>query len=104
MGDADLLLAARLARASGNIHPMDWVKVYEDHTPYEWWMQKLLAIADPWGDERSDLRAATNSMIHVSGDVDREKTFENLRHYLASNQEPERVIGPDEMRMRDGEA
>ena len=34
---------------------MDWVEIYEAHTPYEWAMQKMLMLVDPWGDVVLDM-------------------------------------------------
>ena len=51
-------------------------------------MQKLLAIVDPWGDDRADLRAAVNtSMVVSSNDAEptedkAKEQIEGLRKYL----------------------
>lgn len=77
-------LAARLARAAGRVHPQDWLSFYESHTPFEWQLQETLAVVDPWGDERDDLRAAVNTMIAIphSDEVDRMEVMEHLTGYL----------------------
>jgi hypothetical protein len=88
--DPTLLLAARLARAAGRVHPSDWIKVYESHTPYEWMVQVCLArIVDPWGDDRADWRAAINTVnsIPLSEDDDPQKIFSGLRNYITPDEE-----------------
>lgn len=66
MADADIRLAARLARAAGRIHPTDWIEVYESHNSYEWALQIALSVVDPWGDDRDDLRHAVNTAQRVA--------------------------------------
>lgn len=61
MLDGDIRLAAKLARAAGLIHPMDWVRVFESHNEYEWAMQIALNTVEPWGEDRADFRAAMNT-------------------------------------------
>lgn len=93
-------LAARLARAAGLVHPMDWVAIYESHTPYEWLVQQCLAVVDPWGDDRDDLRAAVNTMATFpAGDFDRNEFMQSLRAYLKIHEQPEQAVGPAAMRM-----
>jgi hypothetical protein len=79
----------KLARVKGLVHPLDAIKVYEDHTPYEWRLQECLAAVDPWGDDRADLRAAVhtiNTMPLSEGDnVD--EIFERLRNYVTTDSE-----------------
>lgn len=65
MLDGDIRLAAKLARAAGLVHPMDWVKVYESHNEYEWRMQIALMQVEPWGEDRADFRAAMNTAMLV---------------------------------------
>lgn len=80
-------LAARLARATGRVHPQDWLTLYESHTPFEWQLQEVLAVVDPWGDDRDDLRAAVNTMVAlpVGEDVDRGEVMDALTGYLKIN-------------------
>lgn len=79
---------------------MDWVEVYESHTPYEWLVQQVLAVVDPWGDDRDDLRAAVNTMAAIpAGDFDRNEFRESLRSYLKINEQPEESVGPAGLRM-----
>ena len=65
---------------------MDWVEVYESHTPYEWRVQQILAVIDPWGDDRADLRAAHTTLWSTPGEFDRDEAFDQLRNYLAINE------------------
>ena len=79
---------------------MDWVEVYESHTPYEWLMQKILAVVDPWGDDRADLRAAVNTMPGLdTGDADRSEIMQSLIGYLKINERQEQDAGPAGVRM-----
>lgn len=64
---------------------MEWVEVYESHTPYEWLVQQVLAALDPWGDDRADMRAANNTLATLTGEFDREEMFDQLQHYLKIN-------------------
>ena len=64
---------------------MDWVEVYESHTPYEWLTQQALAVVDPWGDDRADMRAAINT-IAVRGDGESQSdVMDVLLGYLEIN-------------------
>ena len=77
---------------------MDWVEVYESHTPYEWLTQQALAVVDPWGDDRADMRAAINT-IAVRGDGDSQsEVMDVLLGYLEINKRPEPTVGPAAMR------
>jgi hypothetical protein len=73
---------------------MDWVAVYEDHTPYEWIVQTVLNIVDPWGDDRADLRAETNTLASVA---QTQEALERLTNYLQIH-EPAKTVGPAGMR------
>lgn len=73
------------------IYPQDWLTVYESHTPYEWLVQTALAIVDPWGDDRADMRAAINTMAVLPGDEGREETAAALTGYLKINEDEEDV-------------
>lgn len=97
-------MAARLARAMGRVHPMDWVEVYESHTPYEWLLQKCLAVVDPWGDERADLREAVHTMSKTpSGEFDRQEMMDSLIGYLKINERQAVSAGPSQVRAMLGE-
>ena len=89
-------LAARLARAAGRVHPMDWVELYESHTTTEWLVQMGIGIVDPWGDDRADLRAAHNTLA-VASSEDPQCLFNALRGYLKINERTQ-VVGPAAMR------
>ena len=52
------MLARRLAFAVGKYHPLDWARLRDSHTPYEWAVQELCQIIDPIGEEREDMRSA----------------------------------------------
>lgn len=90
-------MAARLARASGRVHPKEWVEIYESHTPYEWLMQRTLAAVDPWGDDRDDLRAALNTLANYPGTGDKQELLQALLGYIEINKAAEHV-GPADMR------
>lgn len=73
---------------------MDWVEVYESHTPYEWITQVALSIVDPWGDDRDDLRAETNTLAVVA---QTQESLERLTNYLAIH-ERDHTVGPATIR------
>jgi hypothetical protein len=73
---------------------MDWVAVYESHTPYEWIVQTVLNIVDPWGDDRADLRAETNTLATVA---QTQEALERLTNYLQIHERNE-TVGPASMR------
>lgn len=60
----------------------------------------MLAVVDPWGDDRADLRAAVNTMPGLdTGDADRNEVMQSLVAYLKINERPEQVVTPDMLRM-----
>jgi len=73
---------------------MDWVEVYESHTPYEWQQQVAASVVDPWGDDRADLRAEANTFATVAPSED---SLGRLTSYLAIDQHTE-PVGPAAMR------
>lgn len=95
MQDGTARLAARLARQMGKIHPWDWVAVYESHTPFEWSLQLALERAEPWGEERADLRigfavARLYLKDHPSAsDDDLESLARSFSRYLECDAPPE---------------
>lgn len=108
MKDGDALLAARLAMAQGKVMPSDWLKVYEEHTDYEWACQVARCGVDPWGDAREDLRAAVNTARIIASQpgvsIDIEETINELRFYLKSSRpEDEKLLSPAMMRTIMGE-
>jgi hypothetical protein len=82
-----------LARAAGKVLPLDWVEVYEAHTPSEWAHQVALSIVDPWGDDRGDMRMKAHALAVITPC---EETIENL-DYLALHEQSE-PVGPATMR------
>jgi len=76
---------------------MDWVEVYESHTPYEWQVQRALAIVDPWGDDRDDLRLAINTIAARGGGDNAGEVLDVLTGYLPINKS-EATVGPAAMR------
>lgn len=79
----------------GLVHPRDWIRVYESHTPYEWKVQVALSIVDPWGDDRADRRAALNTI--KAHPIDDEAIPVLLGCGLKIN-EHEEEVGPAQMR------
>lgn len=111
MDDETVRLAARLARQAGMIHPLDWVKVYESHTPYEWSLQVALNAVEPWGEDRADLREARNTAFLIGTnrtepmpDDDFHELLKSLARYLKIHQEPEKVVSAKMLRAALGEA
>lgn len=111
MTDETTRLAARIARLEGHTHPLAWVKVYEDHTPYEWAVQLALAAIEPWGEDRADLRAAVNTAQLVASN--RTEPMEDgkftamvrsLARYLKCHEDPHQVVGPKAMRQALGDS
>lgn len=45
---------------------MDWVRIYESHNAYEWGLQKIRAVVDPWGDDRAEFSRAVNTAAIVA--------------------------------------
>lgn len=88
-------MAARLARAEGDVHPLAWVRLYDSHTPYEWKVQRALAIVDPWGDDRADRRAALNTL--ASHPIE-EETAQMLKGCGLKINEQEEEAGPEQIR------
>lgn len=85
------MLARRLAFAVGKYHPLDWARLRDSHTPYEWAVQELCQIIDPIGEERADMRSAALAFAlgqliapEVSGDTLR-AVADSARNYLAIN-------------------
>lgn len=86
MSDPSARFAAKLARSVGRL---DWWNVYDEHTPYEWALQVAMFAAEPWGEDREDLRmalaAALNQSAHAAEPVQAEKLsemFDQYRKYL----------------------
>ncbi len=73
---------------------MDWVAVYESHSPYEWIVQVALSIVDPWGDDRDDLRAETNTLAIVA---QTNESLLRLTNYLKIHERQD-AVGPAAMR------
>lgn len=100
MKDHDARFARKLAAVAGRI---DWWNVYEEHTAYEWACQIAQFNAEPWGDDRDDLRSAVNAASVASAmstqtisDEQFNEMVNGLAHYLKVNQQPEKTVGPAE--------
>ena len=111
MDDETTRLAARLARQEGRTHPLDWVRLWQEHTPYEWAVQVALCGVEPWGEERTDLRDARNTAHVVAAcrpeamsEDDFQRLTLGLARYLKCDAVPEEVVGPRAMRQALGEA
>lgn len=74
---------------------MDWVAVYENHTPYEWKMQQAREMVDPIGEDRADMRAAFNTFAAMRSD--NPELLRLLMSYLPFRQ-TEQAAGPASMR------
>lgn len=74
-----------LARSEGKTHPLAWVEVWESHTPYEWMLQEVLAVVEPWGERRADIRGAVHALA-VCGSMATiehpEDAINSLQNYL----------------------
>lgn len=79
MSDEEARFAACLARQVGRL---DWWNVRNEHTPYEWTVQRLLYEVDPFGERRHDLRAAINTLFIRNATV--EMTEDDAREMLNS--------------------
>lgn len=75
----------KLCRLAGRPHVKDIADFYFSHTPYEWLMQHLLNIVEPFGDDRADERAKINSMYQKAEDPsDIETLFDMLTNYAGN--------------------
>ena len=97
------MLARRLAFAVGKYHPLDWAKLRDSHTPYEWAVQQICQILDPIGEERGDMRAAAlaSQLARLIAPGERDELYqqvgENVRNYLRINQPKEEpVLTPEQ--------
>jgi len=111
MDDETTRLAARLARQEGQTHPLAWVQLWLNHTPYEWAVQVALCGVEPWGDERADIREARNA-AHLIAAIRRDMPLSDdefrelqrgLARYLKCDPELEEVLGPQAMRQALGD-
>lgn len=98
MTDWETRFAAKLAREVGRL---DFLNVYEEHTPYEWQVQQLLYQIEPFGEDRADLRSAVSTARMVAtqaaeplSDQQWEAEINNCRFYLEVNRPPEVVLTP----------
>jgi len=88
-----------LARSVGRL---DFDNVYYEMNPFEWSVHQALSIAEPWGEDRADLRAAINTVRQLlanSNDPSEDVIEEELRSlsgYLGINRPPERILSPAE--------
>lgn len=57
----------------------------------------MLAVVDPWGDERDDLRAALNTLATIPGAANHNEVMSALVGYLKIN-EVKDTVGPAQMR------
>lgn len=96
MADSEARFAAKLARSVGRL---DWWNVRDEHSPYEWALQKALFAVEPWGEDRADLRAAVNTqqIVAAHGVALDEDDFAKLRFYLKVNS-PKQVLSPAQQR------
>ena len=56
MTDSELRFAAEFGRSVGR---WDWWNLRKEHTPFQWALQRTIAIVQPYGERRADMRAAT---------------------------------------------
>lgn len=72
----------RLCRLSGKTHAQDYAEFYLSHTPYEWLIQQVANIVEPFGEPRADTRHKVNSMYLKSQDEkDLKQLFDLLTNY-----------------------
>jgi hypothetical protein len=98
-----MLLARRLAFAVGKYHPIDWAKLRDSHTPYEWAVQEICQSIDPIGEERADMRSAA-AVFQIVQALLPDASIETLRaladgarNYLAINApKDEPVLTPEQ--------
>lgn len=84
---------------------LDWWRIKDEHTPFEWACQVARSIVEPWGDERDDLRAAWNTLKLMQfgekpTDEELAGILDNLRFYLKSNVPPPVEETPEQTRRR----
>ena len=85
-----------LARQCGR---WDWWNIRDEHSPYEWAVQRLLYAVDPFGPERDDARHAWNTVHDVArtsmnqiDETDLRDLLKTLRAYLKCQEDPETEI------------
>ena len=85
-----------LARQCGR---WDWWNVRDEHTAYEWTVQRLLYAVDPFGPEREDASKAWNTVHLIANtaqakleESDLNEILKSLRKYLKHQQDPENEI------------
>jgi len=88
-----------LARSVGRL---DFDNVYYEMSPFEWSVHQALAVIEPWGEDRADLRAAVNTVRHLIANSNEpsedaiEEELRSLSGYLRINRPPERILSPAE--------
>lgn len=93
MNDPDAQFAAILGRKFGRL---DWWRIKDEHSPYEWRLQKAMARVLPFDDERDDWRNAVLAAwlcASAGSKLDAEQ-FEHIRHYLPVNHQVQ-TVGPE---------
>ena len=92
MADPEAIFAYKLGRLFGRI---DWWRLKDEHSPYEWQLQKAMAHVEPSGEDRADWRnAVATSWICASNGVSvSEDDFDSIRHYLPVNHHTP-TVGP----------
>lgn len=65
---------------------LDWWNIKAEHTPYEWTVQIAMSEAEPFGDERADMRHAVlvaNQMAASAGGKLSDEEFAGLIRALS---------------------
>lgn len=52
-------------RLADTVGRTDWWNVYDEHTPYQWALQRARAVVDPWGDDRADQRSGMQTLTLI---------------------------------------
>ena len=76
------MFAAELARSLGRF---DWWNIRDEHTPFEWIVQRAMYAATPWGERRADFRAAIHTANLLMQQAAREsQTADNFQEIVRS--------------------
>lgn len=92
------MLAMRLGLKCGR---WDWWNLQDEHTPYQWSLQRAAYAVEPWDGHRDDIRTALAVIAviqHVGMASVSEQGIDSLFKALVGYLEPQadKVVSPDE--------
>jgi len=84
MSDPEVRFAAEFGRS---VNRWDWWNLRNEHTPFQWALQRTLYRIAPYGEQRSDMRAAmmtANLMAMQASEKIPEEQFSEMVKSLSS--------------------